>query len=324
MIDQPSSGGFYQGHKTTSALAHVLADGEWDAVLPLDADEFLAAESRTAFEQDIGAIPPDSLGGLAPIHYAFGIHDDPTIENDLARIQHGLDTGPRTWKVVVPRGLAGREKAAFSEGHHAFLIDGVAAPSHPLQTRLAHFVARSPDEMVARSIVHYIRWRSREDYQQGLTEHRMRLVRAITDNPSFTIPAEFAGRIASRFLVGKEPEELAPLPFDATYAVTRYKHLATMKPYAMIVAAIDDLIADSRTTPPAGTEERAKDLYARLATLRGELAQAHQFLASTKAELDGLKGSSTRLLGTALALIGRRLKGSIAKRWRRWSGRSST
>jgi hypothetical protein len=324
LIDRPRSGGFYHSYSTTSALVEILANGEWDAVVPLDADEFLVADSRAAFEEDICGIPSGSVGGLSPIHYALSTRDDPTIENDLVRIQHGHDLWPRAWKVLVPAMLGRSGNASFSEGNHAFLVGGIAAPSHTLRTRLAHFRARSPDELVAKSLTAHIRWRAREDFAEGLVEHRTKVVRSICESPSLAIPDEVAGRIASRFLIGMEPEDLVRQPFDASHAIIRFKHLATMKPYEMIVAAVDDLIADSRTTAPPGTEERAKDLHARLATLRGELAQTNQFLASTKAELNGLKGSSRRLIATALALVGRRLKGSIAKRWRRWSGRSPT
>jgi hypothetical protein len=321
LIDQPRSGAFYLVHKMASALARILTDSEWDAIVPLDTDEFLVADSRAAFERDIAGIPSGCVGGLSPIHYALSDHDDPTIESDLERIRHGLDTWPRVWKVIVPERVAKHEKAAFSEGNHAFLVDGVATPAHLLRTRLVHFRARAPDELVARSIAHYIRWRSREDYTEGTTEHRMRIVRAIAESPSLAISEEFAGRIASRFLIGKEPEELVPVPFDATHAVTRFKHLATMKPYAIIVAAIDDLIADSRTTPPAGAEERAKEVLARLATARKELAQAQAQLAAARAELGELRGSNRRLLASALELIRRRLRNSIAKRRARWAGR---
>jgi glycosyltransferase involved in cell wall biosynthesis len=56
-IDRPRSGGFCHSYSTTSALVEILANGEWDAVIPLDADEFLVTDSRAAFEEDICGIP---------------------------------------------------------------------------------------------------------------------------------------------------------------------------------------------------------------------------------------------------------------------------
>src|SRR5258708_37082183 len=43
LIGQASSGSYYQGPKMKAALAHVLTDGQRDAIVPLDADEFIVA-----------------------------------------------------------------------------------------------------------------------------------------------------------------------------------------------------------------------------------------------------------------------------------------
>src|SRR5258706_10761744 len=130
-IDEES----FNQERHTSAAARTAFNEGADFVFPLDADEFLRADSRAALDEALANLPPEHVGALRWLTYVPTAHDK-AAANPLLRIDHRFNLGPTTTldldycKVVVGRWFASRAQARIVEGNHA-VFDGAQVATAP-------------------------------------------------------------------------------------------------------------------------------------------------------------------------------------------------
>jgi len=143
---------FQQGPMTTSLARRAFAEFGADFVLPIDADEFLRAPSRSALEAALAAIPAARMGRVSWQNYLCHEADDPQVLNPVARMQHRArqEVSPQHKVVLTPAFAAARE-CALSPGNHHVLLDargGRSVETVALEAlALAHFALRSQSQM---------------------------------------------------------------------------------------------------------------------------------------------------------------------------------
>ncbi len=145
-----------QSERTTRLMReHAVAKHRADWVLPIDADEFLAAGPG-------GLVPPGTASDR-PISipwrsYVPEASDVATERNPVVRIQHRLRTEGWRWaKVAVPRNLAEQPGAVLGEGNHSFHIGELEIePQASAECVLGHFPIRSSGQYLAKIAIGYL------------------------------------------------------------------------------------------------------------------------------------------------------------------------
>jgi glycosyltransferase involved in cell wall biosynthesis len=179
---------YYQGRKTTALIAAAQADGPWDCLLPLDADEFLQLEDRGALEAELARLPPDAAGLLLSDQYVPGTADDAAEPDPVRRILHRAAAVPAQppahGKIVVTGSLAAAPAMTAGEGNHHLLLAGAPVPERRLvAARVAHFPVRSAEQLVAKVATARLAWLSRHDYRPALGTHIALLYERLKERP---------------------------------------------------------------------------------------------------------------------------------------------
>lgn len=268
LVPHAATASYYQGKSTTRLLAHALARGEWDFIFPLDADECLMAESREALERELAALGPETVAGLSNVDYLVTPEDDAGDPNPLTRIQHAIPYKERVFKVALPGGVARRPGISITDGNHYASQHDVRLPEVLLQnTRIAHFPARSREQLVAKCLSAYMRWKSRHDYNGTLAQWPMKASAFLRDEKSLSVEH------FEDFCVTYRPSASVPLekrPFRECRGTVKYVDLAAVYPYRSFLNAVDGLIAGAQVASLA----RHKDL---LAAERAQLSPLARF-----------------------------------------------
>ncbi|GGG35192.1 hypothetical protein GCM10010964_23830 [Caldovatus sediminis] len=147
--------GFPQSEATTAAFRRMVPLFRPDAVLPLDADEFVIAPSRAALAQALAAIPQGAVGRVRWRTYVPSPDQagrrclDPPRE-----ITHRLRAEPNAvFKVVIPTAGLDPQRVRIGKGNHAIQVAGSEAPRVVLEDLpLGHFPVRSYDQICAKAI----------------------------------------------------------------------------------------------------------------------------------------------------------------------------
>ncbi|MFG1479071.1 glycosyltransferase family 2 protein [Xanthobacter sp. V4C-4] len=153
LVPHHSSTSDYQGACTTQLMAHALRAAPWDFVFLLDADECPAVSSRAALELDLSCVPAAAVAGLAKLEYHLSPLDHPDDPNPLTRMQHHFPVEDAVFKVALPGPVARHPRIRVADGNHSASIADTRLPAHLLRvTRLAHFPARSREQLVAKCL----------------------------------------------------------------------------------------------------------------------------------------------------------------------------
>ncbi|MFO1056688.1 MAG: glycosyltransferase family 2 protein [Dongiaceae bacterium] len=179
---------YYQGRMTTALIAAAQADGPWDCLLPLDADEFLQLEDRGALEAELARLPPAAAGLLMSDQYAPAADDDAAEPDPVLRIRHRAAAvpaqPPHHGKIVVTGRLAALPEMTVGEGNHHLLLAGRRLPERRLAAaRVAHFPVRSAEQLVAKVATARLAWLARHDYRPALGAHVALLYERLKENP---------------------------------------------------------------------------------------------------------------------------------------------
>jgi FkbM family methyltransferase len=128
-------------------LARAAKEG-YDFIFPLDADEFIGAESRVALESGLAAIPLGQYGLMPWYPYITTSTDEPAERNVLKRITHKLAPTKPEAKVVAPGRMVLEQGLTLSVGNHHCLRDGRALMDYavPSGVHINHFPLRSPEQ----------------------------------------------------------------------------------------------------------------------------------------------------------------------------------
>ena len=144
-----------------------------DWILPLDADEFLCAPSRTELENTLHQSGQTTPASLPLLEYCPTPDDDPRERNPVLRLRHSRPSVSRTRKIFVPRALARDPGLIAGKGSHALYRGTETLPSRPLPDgfHLAHLALRSPQQQMLRVVRAELQRLSRGKAAAGLDVH---------------------------------------------------------------------------------------------------------------------------------------------------------
>lgn len=138
---------FHRQAEALTELLHELAEGTAppDWILPLDADEFLAAHDGRDVGSILSMLPQNRVTLLPWRTYVPLPSDDQTEMNPIRRIRHRRSKEqPQYCKVLIPRPFHG-VSYALTAGNHEIRCSAGAPPPHAVSDCLflAHFPVRS-------------------------------------------------------------------------------------------------------------------------------------------------------------------------------------
>jgi acetyltransferase-like isoleucine patch superfamily enzyme len=156
-IDTPA---FEQGAVTNALLEESVERFSPDWIVPLDADEFLEADSREALEAELTGVGAFH-GRLRWIQHVPTVLDDATEGHPGRRIRHRYDypppspvANPYAWKLALNGRLIGPylDRYDLEKGSHRIVFKGVREPSSQPVTVLQkavlrHYPVRSFDQL---------------------------------------------------------------------------------------------------------------------------------------------------------------------------------
>lgn len=307
LLDDGWTGAFHQAKRTTAAMRLIMTHEDWDIILPLDGDEFIAAPDRAVFEADLAAIPPGMAGAFAELRYFAGPNDDMSILDPLVRVRTALGHDPTgMFKSLATRQLLKEPTLAFDEGNHTLLTHGVRVPTRTLpRAPLAHFAIRSVDQIAVKCLKHYVGWRSREDYTANFVPTLVGGAEALKAEPRFALASSAA--VIPAYCAGYPLEHGMDRPFVERRGTLKWPELAVSPPYAQVIGLFDQLIARAS----------AGDALVRAAGGAADADAVARVIAERNAmqlERDRLLGSTSLLAKAYWRALGKRLRRSFRKR----------
>ena len=179
---------YYQAVKTTALIKDALEDEPWDCVFPLDCDEFLLVNDRSALEAEIASLTSDEAGLLVSDQYAPTESDDTVEPDPVGRIIHRITTEPALppflGKAIAPYALGNSHAMEIGEGNHHILVANRRVPERWLASaRIAHFPIRSIEQFVSKVVTTRLAWLSRDDYRPSLGHHVAIFYEQLRDHP---------------------------------------------------------------------------------------------------------------------------------------------
>jgi len=165
----------FRRERMADALARRLASGgQWDFVLPLDADEFIVATDRAALEAELAAAPANGALSVAWLCYAPTASDDAADGNPITRIRHRLRLPhPRFRKVFFRAAALDDRDVYLADGNHCLLSrSGRAVPETAAKSVfLAHFPIRSAQQFVSKVRVGAVARQLSDDFTDNQSRH---------------------------------------------------------------------------------------------------------------------------------------------------------
>lgn len=143
---------FQQGFTTTSAVRRITDEYGPDWIIPLDADEFIT-ENGQDLRSELKKIPKQHCGILewrtfVPLSCNYSSFENPLWQNFRQRAIETI----RFNKVVIPAPLV--PQTLLPMGNHFLMThEHKNVPAFTLSATLAHIPVRSPEQIVAKSII---------------------------------------------------------------------------------------------------------------------------------------------------------------------------
>lgn len=162
-----SHGAFSQGKYMTRFCASHAAGADY--VVPLDADEFIMAESRAAFEADCAKVKSGQAGALEWKTYLVG----DIREQNFLKVANKRRTNEHLpyGKIFVPANHFADAGTIVRGNHYAHDRFGARSEMVPLKTALAHFPVRSSLQMASKAILGTYAFRMCPERTFGHAEH---------------------------------------------------------------------------------------------------------------------------------------------------------
>ncbi len=263
-------------HLGDALVKRIAAQGSWDHVLPLDADEFIVADSRDALEAELAGVQQPGALAVPWLSYVPQPDDDPRDPNPLTRIRNRLAAPHPVRKVFFRAALLDGDDTYLADGnHHLLSRSGREIQEQPaVGIFLAHYPVRSAQQLVSKVRIGALARRLSPDY----TKHQSRHWRALAADRELGIdmPPERLARLAGSYLDagGGEP---VPAPLATTVHRLRYPDLIHVDANARLAGFTEVLVANAlHTDTPATTSEAAyRTALAELESLRRVVQRAH-------------------------------------------------
>lgn len=286
-------------HLGDALVKRIAAQGSWDHILPLDADEFIVADSREALEAELAGVQQPGALAVPWLSYVPQPDDDPRDPNPLTRIRNRLAAPhPGVRKVFFRAALLDGDDTYLADGnHHLLSRSGRAIQEQPaVGIFLAHYPVRSAQQLVSKVRIGALARRLSPDY----TKHQSRHWRALAADRELgtDMPPERLARLASSYLDagGGEP---VPAPLATAVHKLRYPDLIHVDASARLAGFTEVLVANAlHTDTPARTSEAAyRTALAELESLRRVVQRAHSSARAYKAVAGaGLVGAAAMAL----------------------------
>ncbi|WP_421697527.1 glycosyltransferase family 2 protein [Ancylobacter sp.] len=310
LVDDGWTGGFHQSRRTTALLHQVAAQGGWDFIAPLDADELICAPDRAAFEASLSAVPHGVAAGVGALFYCWTPADDMSIRDPLVRLTTALEPpAGHIFKAIAPASLFADPALTYVEGNHALLLGGSSVPVQRLAgVELAHFAVRSPDQIVSKCLKHYVGWRSRSDYKAHMASQAVAAVNALKREPGFHVSAN--APVLDAYLPPDMAAKSRHRPFTERRGALAWPELAVPQPYAELAGLMDSLIDRAALSDQVVSAATAAGGDMSVATLRALVNERN----ALESELARLRNSTADLSKAYVTLLRRRLTVSWRKR----------
>ena len=310
----------FQRERLGDAIVHrVASTGRYDHVLPLDADEFIVADSRAALERELERTPADGVLSVAWLPYVPSDLDDPTDPNPVTRIRRRLRAQhPSMRKVFFRADMLRRDDVYVADGnHHLLSRTGRAIAEHEAKgVFLAHYPIRSAQQLASKVVIGAMARRLSPEF----TDNQSRHWRALASSPGLAtdLPMSELSRLAATYLGSVDAERIEmPLASEAARTM-RYPDLVRVDAFERLAAFVAAVFADealgprgpsagpaaSATAPVAGSEYR--DLLKELEEARRVMQRLQRelhapVLARAVRAAIGLATSSMRTLAATAA-----------------------
>lgn len=267
IFDEPDPA-YRQSEWMTRLFCNAIRFFDVDWVVPLDADEFLAAPSRAEFHSALSELPSNTYGLLAWRTYIWPLEGAGL--NPLQGMKfRRREERPPYKKVVIPVKVAHAQEFEILQGSHRIQRNGKKVRKVELETCwLAHYPVRSLDQLKAKILIgwlgYLVRDGARESSAKGQGNHWHKIYDQIIDRG---LSEDDTNRIS--FNYAQEADLTAPIPEDAliedpivSHASERYSEcnpadslvaLARMAERAICQAP--DAIAETPSTKAADATE---------------------------------------------------------------------
>ncbi len=248
--------GYLQAEITTSAARHAFARCGADAVIPLDADEFLKVPSRGALQRAIAAIPAGHCGGVAWRTYVpplVAAHVDMLA---LIRASRRIAVEPEhppdvRDKVVLTRAFAANPAANLVMGNHRVVLGDnvVHSPRMPQVEVLAstitvcHLPVRSAAQFIVKvTIKRLARVAAARDYptRSNLRRAWDAICRGESLTPARMLQSHVAGHITADDARVADTVATVDDPFLADIRL-RYTASTPADPLPLVLTAVERL-----------------------------------------------------------------------------------
>ena len=293
-------------HLGDALVRRVAAQGAWDHILPLDADEFIVADSRDALEAALAGVQQPGALAVPWLSYVPQPDDDPLDPNPLTRIRNRLAAPhPKVRKVFFRAALLDGDDTYLADGnHHLLSRTGRAIREQPaVGIFLAHYPVRSAQQLVSKVRMGALARRLSPEF----TEHQSRHWRALAADRELgtDMPAERLARLAGSYLdAGGGAPVRAPLA--TAVQRLRYPELIHVDASARLAGFAEALVAPAlhTDTPARASEAAYRTALGELDALRRVVQRAHAKARVYKAMAGaGLVGAAAMaLLGLAVIL----------------------
>ena len=156
MLFEDRALGHWQSERTTFFSREIYKRYHPKYICPLDADEFILAESKRMLLEKLDLMPIDTYGIIPWRTYVIRNEDDRDEQNIFLKMQYRrVNEKPPYYKVILNDGFFMDEKNMVSQGSHEVLSKDKKRISHRVleDIYLAHFPVRSKNQIVIKSIM---------------------------------------------------------------------------------------------------------------------------------------------------------------------------
>lgn len=235
---------FNQEYHVTKAARLAFRDERADFVFPLDADEFVRADSRAALEQSLASLAAEHVGALPWLTYVPTANDRPS-ELPLQRLDRRFRLSPvaaldlNYCKVVVGSWFAARADARILEGNHAvFARNEQLATARCPDVTVCHFPIRSAEQLWKKAALGWIAQLAsgRDLESSGVSGHWRQIFRNLKDNGVLS-EADMRSFVAAYVPPQSRHNELIVDPLPHRVDVQRYA--AMQRPQSLVQALLE-------------------------------------------------------------------------------------
>lgn len=248
--------GYLQAEITTTAARHAFARGGADAVIPLDADEFLKVPSRSALERAIAMIPAAHFASIAWRTYVPPLADAHADMVALIRASRRIAVEPEhppevRHKVLLTRDFAADPTANIVMGNHGVVLGNhvVLSPRMPqvelpaVMITVCHLPVRSAPQFIVKiTIKRLARLAAARDYPPGSNVRRAwdAICRGEPLTSARMLQNHVAGHLMPEDVLAADMAATVDDPFIADIHL-RYTAPAPTDPLPLVLTAVERL-----------------------------------------------------------------------------------